>query len=81
MKEPRTFEPITADSLVQEVVDRHPQVVSDFVRHRLQCAGCTISPFRTLADSAREYAVAIEPLLKDMNELITTQDAGAGASG
>jgi hybrid cluster-associated redox disulfide protein len=58
---------ITADSLVQDIVERHPQTVAVFNRHGLQCAGCYISPFHTVADGAREYAVAIEPLLVDLN--------------
>jgi hybrid cluster-associated redox disulfide protein len=58
---------ITADSLVQDVVLRHPEAIAIFVQHGLQCPGCHISPFHTLADTAREYAVAIDPLLRDLN--------------
>ena len=59
--------PITADSLVQEVVESHPQVIPVFARHGLQCVGCYVSPFHTLADTAREYALNLEPLLGDLN--------------
>jgi len=58
---------IAADSLVQEVVEHHPETVLVFVRHGLHCVGCTISPFHTIADSAREHAVALEPLLGALN--------------
>lgn len=64
--------PITADSLVRDVVERHPQTIIIFVRHRLQCVGCDISPFHTIADSAREHAVSIEPLLGDLNQVLAT---------
>jgi hybrid cluster-associated redox disulfide protein len=63
------IEEIRADSLVQDVVEVYPETVAVFVRHRLQCAGCTISPFHTIADSAREYSVAVEPLLRELNEV------------
>ena len=66
-------EPITADYLVQEVVDRHPQTIVIFSRHGLQCVGCYISPFHTIADSAREHAMALEPLLGDLNQAITAE--------
>lgn len=59
---------ITADSLVQEIVEQHPQTMPVFVRHGLGCVGCYIAPFHTIADSAREYAVGLEPLLGDLNQ-------------
>lgn len=61
---------IAADCLVQEVVVCYPQTVPVFVRHRLPCAGCVISPFHTLADSAREFAIELEPLLDDLNRAV-----------
>jgi hybrid cluster-associated redox disulfide protein len=63
---------ITADNLVQDVVERHPQTIPIFGRHGLQCAGCYISPFHTIADSAREYAMALEALLGELNQAIAT---------
>jgi hybrid cluster-associated redox disulfide protein len=67
--------PITADCLVFEIVERYPDAIPVFARHGLQCAGCYISPFHTLADSAREYALHIEPLLADLNQAITVNGA------
>ena len=61
---------ITADCLVFEIVERYPDAIPVFARHGLQCAGCYISPFHTLADSAREYALHIEPLLADLNQAV-----------
>lgn len=58
---------ITADCLVQEVIERYPQAATIFIRYGLQCVGCYISPHHTIADSAREYALALEPLLRDLN--------------
>lgn len=62
---------ITADSLVHEVIDRHPRSVSVFVQYRLQCIGCYISPFHTIEDVAREYALGLDPLLLDLNQAAT----------
>lgn len=61
---------ITADSLVHDVVDRHPQVIHILSRHGLQCAGCYISPFHTIADTAREYAMAVDLLLSDLRTAV-----------
>jgi hybrid cluster-associated redox disulfide protein len=69
----RSGTPITADSLVQDVVEYHPQTIAIFARHGLQCVGCYISPFHTVADSAREYAMALECLLSDLNQAISAE--------
>ncbi len=61
---------ISADSLVEKVVKDHPETVLVFVRHGLQCVGCTMSPFHTIADSAQEHAVALEPLLGALNHAL-----------
>jgi hybrid cluster-associated redox disulfide protein len=69
-----TLDEITAGCSVQEVVERHPGTILIFARHGLNCAGCAISPFHTIADTAREYTIALAPLLADLNRA-----AGSGS--
>jgi hybrid cluster-associated redox disulfide protein len=64
---------ITADSLVKEVVESHPQTISVFSKHGLNCVGCYIAPFHTITDTAREYALRLEPLLSELNGAIAVQ--------
>lgn len=66
----RSAEQITSECLVQDVVERHPETIVIFNRHGLQCVGCYISPFHTIADSAREYSMALDRLLRDLNQTI-----------
>jgi hybrid cluster-associated redox disulfide protein len=61
---------ITADTLVCDVVAAYPQTVLVFVRHGLHCPGCYIAPFHTLADTAREYQIAVAPLLRELNQAV-----------
>jgi hybrid cluster-associated redox disulfide protein len=61
---------ITADSLVKEVVESHPQTIAVFSKHGLNCVGCYIAPFHTITDTAREYALRLEPLLSELNGAI-----------
>ncbi len=70
MNIPNSTVPITADCLVQDVVEHHPQTILIFARHGLQCVGCYVSPFHTVADSAREHTMPIELLLHDLNQAI-----------
>jgi hybrid cluster-associated redox disulfide protein len=65
-----TIETITADSLVKEVVDCHPQTIPIFTKYGLKCVGCYIAPFHTITDTAREHALGIELLLSDLNQII-----------
>jgi hybrid cluster-associated redox disulfide protein len=69
----QSVERITADSLVQDIVQRYPVAIAVFARHGLRCVGCYISPFHTIADTAREYAMAIDPLLGDLNRAIAIE--------
>ena len=66
---------ITADCLVQDVIERHPQTIVVFNGHGLQCVGCYISPFHTIADTAREYALTLESLLLHLNQAIAADAA------
>jgi hybrid cluster-associated redox disulfide protein len=67
-------EQITPDCIVQGIIDRHRQTIVVFARHGLQCVGCYIAPFHTIADSAREHAVALESLLTDLNQALAVMD-------
>ncbi|NIV36334.1 MAG: DUF1858 domain-containing protein [Anaerolineae bacterium] len=68
-------ESITADSIVQGVIERHPQTIAVFARHGMQCVGCYISPFHTITDCAREHAMNVAPLLDDLNQAVLLADA------
>lgn len=73
-------ERITADSLVRDVVGHYPQTIVVFGRRGMQCPGCYISPFHTVADTAREYAMSLAPLLSDLNRALGLPENGAPAS-
>lgn len=70
----RTPEAIGADCIVQGLIERHPQTIVTFARHRLQCVGCYIAPFHTIADSAREHEIPLEILLADLNRALAAMD-------
>ncbi len=75
MNATRVAAPIAADSLVQDVVECHPQSITVFNQHGMNCVGCYISPFHTIADTAREYEMALDLLLADLNRIITQASA------
>lgn len=73
----RASAPITADTLLTDMIEQHPETVPVFVQQRLYCVGCVISPFHTVADTAREHGVELQALLGDLNQAI----APAGTPG
>jgi hybrid cluster-associated redox disulfide protein len=63
---------ITLDSLILEVVESHPQTVSVFSERNMACPGCQISPFHTVAHSAREYGLPADELLQALNDALVS---------
>lgn len=70
----RTTEAIGADCIVQGLIERHPQTIVTFAHYGLQCVGCYIAPFHTIADSAREHTISLEDLLADLNQALVAMD-------
>ena len=65
---------ITAEMSIEKVVTKYPQTIKVFFRHGMQCTGCYICDFHSIAESAREYGVELESLLNDLNDAIIKQD-------
>ena len=61
---------ITAEMSINEVVAKYPQTIKVFFRHGMQCTGCYICGFHSIAESAKQWGVELEPLLKDLNDVI-----------
>jgi len=61
---------ITTEMNIYEVVTKYPQTIKVFFRHGMQCTGCYICGFHNIAESAEEYAVEMDALLNDLNDVI-----------
>lgn len=40
-----------------DMMDRWPQTVPVFLRHRMLCVGCLVNPFHTIDDACAEYGL------------------------
>jgi hybrid cluster-associated redox disulfide protein len=58
-----------ADSTVQAVLDARPDAARVLLRHGMACVGCTMAPFETMAEAAREYGVDLPSLLRELRRL------------
>lgn len=53
---------------VAEVMDRWPQTVPIFLRHRMACVGCSIASFETLAEVAEIYGIDLDHFIKELQQ-------------
>ncbi len=65
-----TGQRVTAEMITKEVVTKYPQTIKVFFRHGMQCTGCHICGFHSIAESAKQWSVELEPLLDDLNYAI-----------
>jgi hybrid cluster-associated redox disulfide protein len=68
--------PIDADSIVRAVMDAHPETIAVFVKRRMHCPGCVMSPFVTLAEAAASYRIATGALVNDLRAAISLSETG-----
>jgi hybrid cluster-associated redox disulfide protein len=57
---------IASQSIVAAVMEKSPETVAVFVRHRMHCPGCVMSPFITLAEAAETHGVDLRSLLGEL---------------
>ena len=55
---------------VAEVLDRWPQTIPVFFRHRMACVGCAMASFETLADVAAIYGLRLGQFLSELQQTI-----------
>lgn len=65
--------PDDPETPLDELMTVWPQTIPVFVRHRMLCVGCLVSPFHTVADACAEYRLDEQEFLA---ELRTAAEAG-----
>lgn len=56
---------------VADLLTRWPQVIPVFLRYQMICIGCSMSPFDTLADAVRNYALPADEFFAEIQASIT----------
>lgn len=65
MRHPRLDDP---DLPLADLMRHWPGTIEVFVRHKMLCAGCLISPFHTIVDACAEYGLDENDFLKELRE-------------
>ncbi|MGA9410313.1 MAG: DUF1858 domain-containing protein [Roseobacter sp.] len=56
------------DLALEDLMAEWPQTISVFLRHRMLCVGCMVSPFHTVTDACREYHLNEEAFYGELLE-------------
>lgn len=67
------MEKITKDTLIGEVVEKHPEVIETLMGMGLHCVGCHVAGFESLEAGFKAHGMddkEIEGAVKKLNEVI-----------
>jgi hybrid cluster-associated redox disulfide protein len=56
------------DLPLADLMTAWPQTIPVFVRHKMLCVGCLISPFHTVTDACAEYHLDEEDFLAELRQ-------------
>ncbi len=62
---------ITGETILDELVTRYPKTASVFIRRRMQCVGCEVARFETLAGASRIYGVPLDALITELRDEVS----------
>ncbi len=65
---------------LNEVMERWPQTIAVFLKHKMLCVGCLVNPFHTISDACAEYHLEESGFRQQLDQVIR-QSAKAADSG
>ena len=66
MRRPNLDDP---DLPLADLMTHWPETLPVFMRHKMLCVGCMVSPFHTLAEACRAYDLDQSNLLAELKEV------------
>ncbi|WP_120499134.1 DUF1858 domain-containing protein [Roseovarius sp. EL26] len=58
--------------LLCDIMERWPQTIPVFIRHKMLCVGCAISPYHTIQDACLEHRVSETMFREELGQAINT---------
>lgn len=68
---------ITPDMDIDAVIDLYPATIPIFIRYGMQCVGCHVARFETIAGGAEIYGVDLDSLLAHLNAALDESERDA----
>lgn len=66
---------LSPDLTVNELLDREPMVIKIFMALKLNCIGCAMDKFHTVADVARENHLDLDQLMRKIHNSLKNEKA------
>ena len=66
-------EQITPQIIMADLLNIWPETLPVLIKHRMNCMGCSMAPFDTLAEALNSHHVAPEPFMDDLDRAISNQ--------
>lgn len=64
---------LSPDLTIDQLLSRWNQVIPVFMRLRMSCVGCPMSPFETLATVAKIYGLPLDNLMTELKTAIAAK--------
>jgi len=61
---------ITEEMNIKEVIEKHPEVTSVFLKYNMGCIGCIAASFEKIKDIAVVHGVDVKQFVKELNEVM-----------
>lgn len=61
---------INKNQTIAETVNKHPEIVSVFLKNGLSCIGCPFAMSETIEQGANGHGLDIEKLMKELNQKV-----------
>jgi hybrid cluster-associated redox disulfide protein len=58
---------ITEDMNIQEVIEKHPEVVAVFQKYNMGCIGCIAASFEKISDIATVHGIDVKKFVEELN--------------
>lgn len=65
MRQPQLDDP---DMTLADLMTRWPGTIPVFIRHKMLCVGCLISPLHTIVDACAEYGLDQDTFVAELTE-------------
>ncbi len=65
---------IDAQLTVSDLVTAWQETIPVFIRHRMACVGCPVSPFETLENVAVTYGLKLDAFLSELEAAISEHE-------
>jgi len=61
--------------MLDELMQSWPETIPVFLRHRMLCVGCAVTPFHTVIDACAEYGLEFDAFRRELSDAINARPA------